>query len=74
MAIVLALAPGLKEGADKAGMTQAYENRLVNAIGEGSGGCVQVREAGLSWEENEAMEAASEEARQKALNTVSPKQ
>ena len=75
-AIVLSMVEGAKIAAANIGMGVAHENRLINAIGEGSDGCVQavVRKVKrLTPDEKDAIDEAAEAARQLTLNVTSPK-
>ena len=75
-ALVLSMVEGAKIGASDVGMAVSHENRLINAIGNGSGGCVKpkvqkVRH--LTPDEKDAIDESAEAARQLTLNVTSPK-
>jgi hypothetical protein len=75
-AIVLSMVEGAKIAAANIGMGVAHENRLINAIGEGSDGCVQAivqKVKQLTPDEKDAIDEAAEESRQLTLNITSPK-
>jgi hypothetical protein len=75
-AIVLSIVEGAKIAAANVGMGVAQENRVINAIGKGSQGCVQaeVRKIKqLTPDEQDAIDEAAEAARQLTLNVTSPK-
>ena len=75
-AIVLSLVEGAKTGASNVGMAVSHENRLINAIGAGSGWCVKAevqKVKQLTNDEKDAIDEAAEAARQLTLNVTSPK-